>query len=104
MKGLRWILAVGLVAVLAGCGGGGEGGEDGLKIVVIPKGTSNPFWKSVHAGAAHAEKELGNVEDDISAAETSGWAMSQDFMSPSTGNFSKTGRSRSLLISPHGQD
>lgn len=59
MKGLRWLTILGMVAVLGACSGGGD---DKLKIVVIPKGTSNPFWKSVHAGAAHAEKELGNVE------------------------------------------
>jgi ribose transport system substrate-binding protein len=29
---------------------------------VIPKGTTHEFWKSVHAGAAQAAKEAGNVE------------------------------------------
>ena len=33
-----------------------------LRIAVIPKGTSHVFWKSVHAGAEQAAKELGNVE------------------------------------------
>lgn len=32
------------------------------KIAVIPKGTSHEFWKSVHAGAHNAAKELGNVQ------------------------------------------
>jgi ribose transport system substrate-binding protein len=32
------------------------------QIAVIPKGTTHEFWKSVHAGAARAAKELGNVE------------------------------------------
>jgi ABC-type sugar transport system substrate-binding protein len=32
------------------------------RIAVIPKGTTHEFWKSVHAGAAQAAKELGNVE------------------------------------------
>jgi ribose transport system substrate-binding protein len=53
---------------LAGCdsapksgrGGAGEGGK--LQIAVIPKGTTHEFWKSVHAGAENAAKELGNVE------------------------------------------
>ena len=31
-------------------------------IAVIPKGTTHEFWKSVHAGAANAAKELGDVE------------------------------------------
>jgi ribose transport system substrate-binding protein len=33
-----------------------------LRIAVIPKGTSHEFWKSVHAGAMNAARELGNVE------------------------------------------
>ena len=32
------------------------------RIAVIPKGTTHEFWKSVHAGAAQAAKESGNVE------------------------------------------
>lgn len=31
-------------------------------IAVIPKGTTHEFWKSVHAGAENAAKELGNIE------------------------------------------
>lgn len=34
----------------------------GLRIAVIPKGTSHEFWKSVHYGAEQAAQELGNVE------------------------------------------
>ena len=33
-----------------------------LSLAVIPKGTSHVFWKSVHAGALKAAKELGNIE------------------------------------------
>ncbi len=33
-----------------------------LRFAVIPKGTTHEFWKSVHAGAENAAKELGNVE------------------------------------------
>ena len=66
MNGLRWLMIFPLAAALAACSGGGGkdsgDGEEKLKIAVIPKGTSNPFWKSVHAGAAKAEEELGNVE------------------------------------------
>lgn len=32
------------------------------RFMVIPKGTTHEHWKSVHAGAAHAAEELGNVE------------------------------------------
>src|SRR5579862_7777030 len=34
-------------------------GGSGLKIAVIPKGTTHEFWKSVHAGAEKARRELG---------------------------------------------
>jgi len=43
----------------------GEGGVDTgaageqLTIAVIPKGTTHEFWKSIHAGAVKAAKELG---------------------------------------------
>jgi ribose transport system substrate-binding protein len=30
-----------------------------LQIAVIPKGTTHEFWKSIHAGAVRAERELG---------------------------------------------
>jgi ribose transport system substrate-binding protein len=61
-----------ITATLCGCGpqhdprptsgsGSGTSGKK-LRIAVIPKGTSHQFWKSVHAGAQQAAKELGNVE------------------------------------------
>ncbi len=33
-----------------------------LTFAVIPKGTTHEFWKSVHAGALNAAKEVGNIE------------------------------------------
>ena len=39
--------------------GGGDAAGEKLRIAVIPKGTTHLFWKSVHAGAAKAGKELG---------------------------------------------
>ncbi len=36
--------------------------ESKLRIAVIPKGTSHQFWRSVHAGAEAAAKEVGDVE------------------------------------------
>lgn len=38
-----------------------DGGKK-FRLAVIPKGTTHEFWKSVHAGASNAAKELGNVE------------------------------------------
>jgi ribose transport system substrate-binding protein len=73
---MRHVFAVLLVAgaaglLVAGCSGEpakpGEGAgtkpdpNRPLKLAVIPKGTMHVFWKSVHAGAVKAEKELPNV-------------------------------------------
>src|SRR5207248_482968 len=68
------VLAVSILSLtiaLSGCGGGGgqpagagagSAGKKKYRIAVIPKGTTHEFWKSVHAGAANAARELGNVE------------------------------------------
>ncbi|MBS0204051.1 MAG: substrate-binding domain-containing protein [Planctomycetes bacterium] len=42
--------------------GGASTDAKTLRIAVIPKGTTHVFWKSVHAGAEKAAKELGDVE------------------------------------------
>ncbi len=59
-----------LLSLFVGCGSSPssssasktQGGAGKLRIAVIPKGTSHQFWRSVHAGAEAAAKELGNVE------------------------------------------
>ncbi len=57
-----------LAVLLAGCsapspdGQGDDGAAADLRIAVIPKGTTHEFWKSVHAGAIRAERELDGVE------------------------------------------
>ena len=33
-----------------------------LRVAVVPKGTTHEFWKSIHAGANKAARELGGVE------------------------------------------
>ncbi len=59
---LRRILAllcsVCLVASLS-CSRGGGASSGKITLAVIPKGTTHEFWKSVHAGAVKASKELG---------------------------------------------
>ncbi len=55
---------LGLALVLAACGkkpseASAPGGAKTLSIAVIPKGTTHEFWKSIHAGAARAARELG---------------------------------------------
>jgi ribose transport system substrate-binding protein len=73
---LLWGLtsSLGLASLVAACSrsepapgsssGGGSSGTGGagparrVNIVVIPKGTTHEFWKSVHAGAVKAAREL----------------------------------------------
>lgn len=50
-------LALGAHLALSACGGGADDGV--TTIAVIPKGTTNEFWKSIHAGAKEAAEELG---------------------------------------------
>jgi ribose transport system substrate-binding protein len=64
----RFILLVAMVVFAIGCGrsmqpvdGTQADGAKPLEIAVIPKGTTHVFWKSVHAGALRAARELGNV-------------------------------------------
>lgn len=63
-----------LVAIFAGCSSSDQvasrlpatqnkpGGDKKYRVAVIPKAATHEFWKSVHAGAANAAQELGNVE------------------------------------------
>jgi ribose transport system substrate-binding protein len=52
------LLRIGFAALVAfGCGKQ-QRGSDQLTIAVIPKGTTHEFWKSIHAGAVQAEREL----------------------------------------------
>jgi len=61
----RRILISAVILALIGCAacrapGGGRGAARGpLTIAVIPMGTTHEFWKSVHAGALTAARELG---------------------------------------------
>ena len=61
----RPLLSLGLASLLAACsrtsGSAGESEPKAparLRIAVIPKGTTHEFWKSVHAGAVKAAREL----------------------------------------------
>jgi ribose transport system substrate-binding protein len=54
MRVLLSVLAIGGLALLASCDK-----QEGIRIAVIPKGTTHDFWKAVHAGADQAGKELG---------------------------------------------
>ncbi len=57
--------------VICGCGGSGAGRRGSradagrqLRIAVIPKGTTHEFWKSIHAGAIQASRELTELRED----------------------------------------
>jgi len=56
-------LVVSLAAMPSGCGGSSPGGASSApaakRIAVIPKGTTQEFWKSVHAGAVKASRDEG---------------------------------------------
>jgi ribose transport system substrate-binding protein len=41
---------------------GSTGEKKKWRVMVIPKGTTHVFWKTIHAGAVKAAEELGNVE------------------------------------------
>jgi len=63
---MKSVLRLSLCLVLfgfIGCGKQSEGGSSApapkfYSIAVIPKGTTHEFWKSIHAGAVKAEREL----------------------------------------------
>lgn len=64
MRGAFAVLALAAVLGLASCDKGTSKSSSSsasaqLQIAVIPKGTTHVFWKSVHAGAEHAAKDLG---------------------------------------------
>ena len=64
MRVLLSVLAITGFALLASCdkkdnGGSSSSSSSEIRIAVIPKGTTHDFWKSVHAGADRAGKELG---------------------------------------------
>src|SRR5436189_284957 len=44
---------------------GSKSGKKKLTIAVIPKGTSHEFWKSIHAGAIKASKELSLTGNEV---------------------------------------
>jgi len=54
----RLLLIAALVAVVAGLAACGGKSTTDITIAVVPKGTTHEFWKSVHAGAVKAGREL----------------------------------------------
>jgi len=59
---LRWMSVIALLAVVSAATSTSLNAADPekeLTIAVIPKGTTHEFWKSIHAGAVKASRELG---------------------------------------------
>jgi ribose transport system substrate-binding protein len=55
----RRFIGILVALLLAACHGGrSAGAEKKLRIAVVPKGTTHEFWKSIHAGAVKASREL----------------------------------------------
>src|SRR5438874_10333550 len=53
------------VVVAASCKRAGSVNSKKLTIAVIPKGTSHEFWKSIHAGAIKAARELSSPGAEV---------------------------------------
>src|SRR5881227_3548434 len=63
-KTLFVLLALTLIATAVSCNRSKSGGKK-LTIAVIPKGTSHEFWKSIHAGAIKAARELSTPGAEV---------------------------------------
>lgn len=63
----RWFtrLAVAGLLLLAAACGNTDTQKEGLTIAVIPKGTTHEFWKSIHAGAVKAQRELAEQGTNV---------------------------------------
>ena len=83
---LCFALACVLTVLFSSCGKQGDkAAHTGTTIAVIPKGTTHEFWKSIHAGAVKAARELkveiiwkGPLREDDREAQIS---VMEDFIS-----------------------
>ncbi len=61
----RGLIAISALALLSGCGGGDSAGTSATRsIAVIPKGLTHEFWKSIHAGAVKAAREINDGSEE----------------------------------------
>ena len=66
MRKIISILIMFVAIVALSCNrSGSKSGKKKLTIAVIPKGTSHEFWKSIHAGAIKAAKELSSTGNEV---------------------------------------
>src|SRR5947208_4574332 len=59
------LIMVAAIAALSCNRSGSKSGKKKLTFAVIPKGTSHEFWKSIHAGAIKASKELSSTGNEV---------------------------------------
>src|SRR5947208_15838759 len=59
------LIMVAAIAALSCNRSGSKSGKKKLTFAVIPKGTSHEFWKSIHAGAIKASKELSSTGSEV---------------------------------------
>ena len=62
---IRVALAIALLPGSIACGHSSGDHRSTLTIAVIPKGTTHEFWKSIHAGAVRAQRELAASGDSV---------------------------------------
>lgn len=62
----RAAVVLALAIVCSACSRSGETTARSYSLAVIPKGTTNEFWKSTHAGAVKAAQELKGKGVDVS--------------------------------------
>lgn len=65
MKRNTLALAAALLQASIACGHSSGDHKSTLTIAVIPKGTTHEFWRSIHAGAVRAQRELGASGDSV---------------------------------------
>lgn len=65
VTGILVLVALVVVFTAIGCKQKEETKTNKFQIAVIPKGTTHVFWKSIHAGAVKAEKELKAAGVDV---------------------------------------
>lgn len=59
MKRRAVLMGLGALLLPLGCNRAPGGAAGGLRVAVIPKGTTHEFWKTVHAGAVKASRDSG---------------------------------------------
>jgi len=110
MRGLiRALVLIGILTLSSSCEkadnkGRGGGDQQKLTIAVIPKGTTQQFWKSVEAGARQAEGEFdvkvlwqGPIKEDDRAQQI---AITEQFVTDKVGAIALAPLDDAALVKP----